>query len=312
MRQKSWVLRFSTDRRPRRPLRFSTGVHKFSFIKENLSGYPLDVVCVVLEVSRSGYYAWLHRPISPRAVRRQELAVKIKIIHEENRRVYGSPRVCQALKAQGENVCQNTVAHIMQERQIRAKTKRKFVPRTTDSRHDQPVGQNVLDRQFHAELPDQKWAVDITYIPTAEKWMYLAGVMDLCSRKIVGWAMADHMQVELVSDALNMALMHRRPGQGLLHHSDRGVQYASDAYQHLLQSQGVVVSMSQKGNCYDNAAMESFWSTLKTELVHHEQYATQAEARASIFEYIEVFYNRKRLHSAIGYQSPEAFEASLN
>jgi len=186
------------------------------------------------------------------------------------------------------------------------------VPRTTDANHACPVAGNVLDRQFSAELPNQKWAADITYIPTDEGWLYLAGVIDLCSRKIVGWSMADHMRTDLVSQALRMAIVHRRPGRGLLHHSDRGVQYASEDYRYLLQSHGMEPSMSGKGDCWDNACAESFWSTLKSELVHHERYATREQARQSIFEYIEVFYNRKRLHSSIGYQSPEAFEASLN
>ena len=285
---------------------------KFAFIKEQLSGFAVDVCCGVLEVSRSGYYAWLNRPPSVRAWRREELAEKIRRVHEQNRKVYGSPRVCQALWAQGESVCENTVADIMQERQIRARGKKKFVPRTTDSCHQQPVMTNVLDRQFDAKLPNQKWAADITYIPTEQGWLYLAGVIDLCSRKIVGWSMADHMQVELVSDALKMAIARRRPGEGLLHHSDRGIQYASEDYMYLLQTHEMQISMSGKGNCWDNAVMESFWSTLKTELVNHEHYATHAQARASIFEYIEVFYNRKRIHSMLGYVSPEAFEASLN
>jgi putative transposase len=285
---------------------------KFAFIKEHLVAFPIDASCDALEVSRSGYYAWLNRPQSARANRREELAMKIKRVHEENRRVYGSPRVCQALKAQGERVCENTVADIMNERQIRAKAKKKFVPKTTDSAHQQPIVDNVLDRQFDAPLPDQKWAVDITYVPTDEGWLYLAGVIDLCSRKIVGWSMADHMRVNLVSDALTMAIARRRPDQGLLHHSDRGVQYASEDYMHLLQSHKMESSMSGKGDCWDNAMMESFWSTLKTELVNHERYATREQARASIFEYIEVFYNRKRLHSSLGYVSPETFEASLN
>lgn len=171
---------------------------------------------------------------------------------------------------------------------------------------------NTLDRRFDTELPDRKWAADITYIPTDEGWLYLAGVIDLCTRRVVGWAMADHMKTNLVADALTMAVARRRPGPGLLHHSDRGVQYASDDYQGLLAEHGLSCSMSGKGNCYDNAVIESFWSTLKTELVHHEQYATHEEARMSIFQYIEVFYNRKRLHSSLGYQSPEMFEASLN
>jgi putative transposase len=285
---------------------------KFAFIEEHLSAFAVDRACDVLEVSRSGYYAWRRRPESARAARREELAVKIEAVHLESKCVYGSPRVYEALKAQGESVCENTVARVMREREIRVKTKRKFVPCTTDSNHRQPVAANVLDRQFTAELPNQKWAVDITYIPTDEGWLYLAGVIDLCSRKIVGWSMDDHMRTDLVSSALTMAITRRRPGEGLLHHSDRGVQYASDDYQHLLQSHDMEVSMSGKGDCWDNAVMESFWATLKTELVHQEHYSTREQARGSIFEYIEVFYNRKRLHSSLGYKSPEAFEASLN
>lgn len=285
---------------------------KFTFIEENLSEYPLGLVCRVLGVSRSGYYAWRVRPASATAERREELAVKIRTVHERNRRVYGSPRVYHALRAQGESVCENTVAKVMKQHDIRARTRRKFIPRTTDSRHDRPVAENILDRRFEAKLPNTTWAVDITYIPTDEGWLYLAGVMDLCSRKIVGWSMAEHMETDLVSDALKMAIARRRPEPGLLHHSDRGVQYASDDYLHILQLHGMEVSMSHKGDCWDNACAESFWATLKNELVSNEQYATREQARASIFEYIEVFYNRQRLHSSLGYQSPEAFEAGLN
>ena len=238
--------------------------------------------------------------------------MRIRAIHQENRRVYGSPRVFQVLRADGEDACENTVASVMREHAIRARTKRAFVPRTTDGGHGRPVAANVLDRQFQADLPDRKWAVDITYVPTGEGWLYVAGVLDLCSRKLVGWSMADHMRAGLPGDALSMAVARRRPGAGLLHHSDRGVQYACDDYQALLASHGMQVSMSGKGDCWDNAVMESFWSTLKNEPVNHERYATREEARASIFEYVEVFYNRKRLHSSIGYQSPEQFEAGLN
>jgi transposase InsO family protein len=189
---------------------------------------------------------------------------------------------------------------------------RQFVVHTTDSNHDQPVAPNVLDREFHAELPNQKWCCDITYIPTDEGFLYLAGVMDLCSRRIVGWSMADHLGTELCLGALDMAMKSRKPGAGLIHHSDRGVQYASIDYQLLLQSRNICVSMSRVGDCYDNAAMESFWGTLKTELVYHRKYRTREEARQSIFKYIECWYNRKRRHSALGYKSPEQFETSLN
>jgi transposase InsO family protein len=285
---------------------------KFAFIAEHLNDQPLEVVCKVLEVSRSGYYAWRDRPASSHSRRRAELATKIRAVHAANRMVYGSPRIFKALVAQGEQVSENTVAKVMRLEGLRAKVKRKFVPRTTDSAHGQPIAPNVLDRQFQAEAPNRKWAGDITYIPTDEGWLYLAGVIDLCSRRIVGWSMADHMQTDLVADALSMAIARRQPPPGLLHHSDRGVQYASDDYQGLLSRHGIQVSMSGKGDCWDNAVMESFWATLKTELVHHEHYATRQEARQSIFEYIEVFYNRKRLHSSLGYVSPEAFEASRN
>ena len=285
---------------------------KFAFIKESLNEYPLQICCDVLEVSRSGYYAWRERPMSDRTRRQEELAVKIKTVHEENRRVYGSPRICEALRAQGEVISEKTVAKMMKKQQIQARIKKKYVPSTTDSNHANPVVANVLNREFAAELPNQKWAVDITYIPTDEGWLYLAGVMDLCSRMIVGWSMASHMKSELVTDALQMAIARRQPDHQLLHHSDRGVQYTCDDYMHLLQSHNLQPSMSGKGNCWDNAAMESFWSTLKTELVNDQHYASHNQARASIFEYIEVFYNRKRLHSSIGYKSPEAFEAGLN
>lgn len=285
---------------------------KFAFIQDHRKVWPVGVICRVLDVARSGFYAWLRRAPSAHRRRREELAVKIEAIHRENRRVYGSPRVHRALRAGGEAVCENTVASVMRENGIRAKKKGGFIPRTTDSGHESPVAANTLDRRFDTELPDRKWAADITYIPTDEGWLYLAGVIDLCTRRVVGWAMADHMKTGLVSDALTMALARRRPAAGLLHHSDRGVQYASDDYQGLLAEHGLACSMSGKGDCYDNAVIESFWSTLKTELVHHEHYTTHEEARMSIFQYIEVFYNRKRLHSSLGYKSPEAFEASLN
>jgi transposase InsO family protein len=285
---------------------------KFAFIREHLTEYPGDLACEVLEVSRSGYYAWRDRPASARQRRREELSVKVRSAHAESRRTYGSPRVYQALAAQGERISQNTVARIMQDNDLRAKSKRKFVPRTTDSAHDRPIAPNLLDRRFAAPSANRKWVCDITYIPTDEGWLYLAGVLDLCSRRLVGWSMADHMRTDLVSDALGMALAARRPKAGLLHHSDRGAQYASEDYQSLLQRHRIAVSMSGKGDCWDNAVMESFWATLKTELVHHEHYATRDQARRSIFEYIEVFYNRKRLHSSLGYVSPETFEAGRN
>lgn len=285
---------------------------RFVFIREHQRCWPVKATCRVLGVSRSGFYAWCRRGPSDRARRRAVLGHRILTVYQQSRANYGSPRVHRALVAQGESVCENTVAKVMKSLQIKAKTAKAFVPRTTDSAHHAPVACNTLGRDFDASLPDRKWVADITYIATGERWLYLSAVLDLCSRRVVGWAMAEHMRSELVSDALQMALTHRRPGRGLLHHSDRGVQYASDLYQGLLMDHGIDCSMSRRGNCYDNAVMESFFGTLKTELVHHEHYATHAAARDSIFEYIEVFYNRQRLHSTLGYMSPEAFEAGLN
>jgi putative transposase len=285
---------------------------KYAFIESDLAMHEVRISCRVLGVSRSGYYRWLDRVPSKRLLATRVLAREIQAVHVENRCAYGSPRVYQALKSRGNRVCENTVAKVMKREGIRARAKKKFVPRTTDSSHEQPVAGNVLNREFTASLPNRKWAVDITYIPTEEGWLYLAGVMDLCSRKIVGWSMHEHMQTELVREALTMAIMRRQPQAGLLHHSDRGVQYSSDDYRHLLNQHGIKASMSGRGDCWDNACVESFWSTLKPELVHHQRYRSRDEARQSIFEYIEVFYNRKRLHSALGYLSPEAFEARLN
>jgi putative transposase len=290
---------------------------KFAFVKEHRVSWPVVAMCRVLQVSRSGFFAWLKRRASRRSQRQRELVEKIRIAHQENRKLYGSPRVHRALLVDGQTVSRNTVAKLMRQEKIRAKSRRKFVPKTTDSRHGHPVAQNILDRDFQAEAPDRKWLVDITYVPTDQGWLYLAGVLDCFSRKIVGWSMAEHLQTTLASDALEMALQQRalqnrteQTADALLHHSDRGVQYASDDYQHRLKSRGITASMSGKGDCWDNAMMESFWATLKTELIHQSHYATREQARAAIFEYIEVFYNRKRLHSALGYVSPEAFEAA--
>jgi transposase InsO family protein len=282
---------------------------KFAFIQTHLTEYRVGDCCRALQVSRAGYYRWRRAGPGARARRRTELTEKIRAVHAAHRGVYGSPRVYHALRAAGEHVCENTVAKVMKEQRIQAKTKKKFVPRTTDSQHRQPVAKNLLDRDFTAEKPNQKWVVDITYIPTGEGWLYLAGVLDLYSRKIVGWSMREHLETSLVDEALRMALVTRTPAAGLLHHSDRGSQYASDDYRKLLEDQAAQASMSEKGDCWDNACAESFWATLKTELVHHEEYPTRQAAKQSIFEYIEVFYNRQRLHSTLGYQSPEAFEA---
>jgi len=285
---------------------------KFDWIHRHRHDYKVRIMCTTLNVSRGGYYAWVDRPISPARRRRQELIEQIRQVHEQSRHTYGSPRVHAELAERRIQACVNTVARLMKQANIRSKIKRRFVVRTTDSLHPHPIAPNVLDRQFAAATPDRKWCCDITYVPTEEGLLYLAAVIDLCSRKIVGWAMADHLRAELCVEALAMALARRRPAEGLLHHTDRGVQYACDRYQRVLAENRIEASMSRTGNCYDNAVMESFFGTLKTELIYHERYATRNQARQSIFQYIEVFYNRQRRHSAIGYQSPEAFEASLN
>ena len=236
----------------------------------------------------------------------------IKNAHQDCRETYGSPRMWHELKSLGWKVCENTIAKLMKQEGIRSKTGKQFVPQTTNSKHPFPIAENVLDRDFKASAPNQKWVVDITYVRTDEGWLFLAGVLDLFSRKVVGWSMADHMRTELVEDAMRMALARRNPGKGLLHHSDRGSQYACENYRQLLSANGFECSMSRTGNCYDNAVMESFWGTLKTECVYGEKYVTREQARRSIFEYLEVFYNRVRRHSALGFVSPEAFEAAMN
>jgi transposase InsO family protein len=269
-------------------------------------------MCQALEVGKSGYYAALSRPASARERKRNELRLKIKKVHAESRCIYGSPRIFQELREQGVAVSENTVAKLMSAAKISSKMVKQFVPKTTDSTHAFPVAENVLERQFEADAPNQKWVADITYIATEEGWLYLAGVVDLYSRKVVGWSMSEHMKAGLVEDALKMALARRNPEKGMLHHSDRGSQYACGGYQNLMAAHGLRCSMSRTGNCYDNAVMESFWSKLKTELVYQEKYKTRAQARQSIFEYMEVFYNRLRRHSSLGYVSPEAFEARMN
>jgi putative transposase len=281
---------------------------KFAFISDHQARFPVEVLCGVLQVSRSGYYAWSQRPPSPGELRRTQLVEEIRQAHGKSRDTYGSPRVFKALKAQGVPCCENTVAKLMRAHGVRSKARRPFVVQTTDSRHNLPVAGNVLNREFYPDHRNEVWTADITYIPTAQGWLYLAVVLDLFSRRVVGWAMADHMRSELTCAALRMALEHRKPQGKLLHHSDRGVQYASVAYQDLLAKHGIEPSMSRKGNCYDNAVTESFFSTTKRELTHHESYATREEARRSLFEYIEVFYNRQRLHSTLGYRSPVDYE----
>jgi transposase InsO family protein len=285
---------------------------KFAWIKQYIPEFEVACMCNILNVSRSGFYAWQKRPPGRKTLARETLLEKIHQAHVRSRCLYGSPRVEAELVDQGVAVCVNTVAKYMRQAGICSKIKRRFRMSTTDSNHGLAVAPNRLDRCFTASGPNRTWCCDITYVPTAEGFLYLAAVIDVFSRRIVGWAMGDHLRAELCTDALSMALARRAPAKGLLHHSDRGVQYACHEYQQMLSAHGIEASMSRTGNCYDNALMESFWGTLKTELTHHEVYATRDDARQSIFEFIEVYYNRQRRHSAIGYQSPEQFEASLN
>ena len=268
-------------------------------------------MCTVLNVSRSGYYAWSRRTPSAQAQRRELLIEHIATAHQTSRQTYGSPRVHRELLAQGTTCCVNTVAKRMHQSELRSKAQRRFVVKTTDSQHPHPIAENILNREFQVDQPDTVWVTDITYIPTLEGWLYLAVVLDLCTRRVIGWATADHLRAELAGAALQMALSHRQPSQGVLHHSDRGVQYASEEYRAILAEHQIQASMSRTGNCYDNAVAESFFSTLKRELVHHEKYKTHKEASQSLFEFIEVFYNRQRRHSTLDYRSPAEFEESL-
>jgi transposase InsO family protein len=276
-------------------------------VEDHRDRWPVRLMCQVLGVSPGGYYGWRQRPPSPRQRRREALVVAIKAVHAEVKARYGSPRIHAELVARGEPCCVNTVAKLMRRHEVAAKTKRKFRC-TTDSSHGRPVAENVLGRQFEPTVADRAWTADITYIPTGEGWLYLAAVEDLYSRRIVGWAMSERIDSRLVVDALEMAVARRLPGAGLVAHSDRGSQYASEHYQRLLASHGITCSMSRRGDCWDNAPMESFFASLKKELVHGAEFATRAEARAAVFEYIEVFYNRLRRHSALGYMSPDEYE----
>jgi transposase InsO family protein len=282
----------------------------FSFIEAHKDVWPVTLMCETLDVSTSGFHAWRDRPVSPAQLRREAILVEVRAIHAEFKQRYGSPRIHAELKDRQVPCCVNTVAKLMADNDIRAKTARKF-KNTTDSNHALAVAENLLDRQFDPEGPNERWVADITYIPTDEGWLYLAAVEDLYSRAVVGWSMADSMTSRLVVDALAMAVQRRLPGEGLLAHSDRGSQYASEHYQRLLANHGITCSMSRRADCWDNAPMESFFASLKKELVHHEHYETRAQARASIFEYIEAFYNPTRRHSSLGYLSPLDYEQSV-
>jgi len=282
---------------------------RFCFIEDNRQVYPVRLMCAVLEVSASGYYAWRGRPKSARVAANRELTAQIRHVHAENGAIYGSPRVHAALCAQGRRVGVNRVARLMRHHGIQGRYKRRG-PRTTNSEHTLPLAPNLLDRQFEAPAPNRIWLADITYIPTSEGWLYLAVVLDLFSRRVVGWSMSDTMPQELTIAALQMAIINRRPAPGLMHHSDRGSQYAAHAYRQLLADTGMVCSMSRKGNCWDNAPMESFFGSMKTEMDLPQPFETRQAAKNAVFAFLEGFYNRTRLHSAIGYRSPADLEQS--
>lgn len=282
---------------------------KYAWIDGQRDSYSLQAMCELLDVSTSGYADWkkcggpTHWPSD------EQLLALIRSVHAEYRQAYGSPRITEELKSRGIAVNRDRVRRLMKVNGIRARHKRRYKA-TTDSKHALPVAPNLLDRQFETSAPDQVWTADITYIPTREGWLYLAVVMDLYTRMIVGWTMDSRMTRELVMNALRMARFRRKPAPGLLHHSDRGSQYCSSDYQALLGEYGMVASMSRKGNCWDNAPMESFFSSLKNERIFHEDYATREEATRDMFDYIERFYNRRRRHSALGYRSPAQHQAA--
>lgn len=281
---------------------------KYQFIADHASQYAVAMLCRVLGVSRSGYYAWRTRPASQRSQADRALVARIEAIFQQSRHTYGSPRIHADLVAHGVRCSAKRVARLMRLAGIRARRPRRSKA-TTDSRHAFAVAENVLQRAFDAAAPNTKWAADITYIGTHEGWLYLAVVMDLFSRRIIGWSMQATLATSLVLDALWMAMHQRQSSEPVLHHSDRGSQYASDDYQNALRAAGIACSMSRKGDCFDNAVVESFFSTLKRELVYHQPYTTRNQARSAIFEYVEVFYNRQRRHSALGYVSPTEYEA---
>lgn len=275
--------------------------------------YPIADLCQALKVTRSGYHAWAARRPGPRAQANAALLPLIEQAHVESRRTYGSPRVHRWLLQHGHGCGRHRIARLMRQARLRSLSRRRFRPLSlTDSNHDLPIAPNHLRELAPPLRRDAVWVADITYVNTAEGWLYVAAVVDRWTRRCVGWAMGESLATSLPLAALNMALEHRQPPAGLIHHSDRGVQYASESYRQRLAAAGVVPSMSRRGNCYDNALIESFWSSLKRELVHRVHFATRAQARAAIFEWIEIFYNRERLHSALGYQSPVDFETQLN
>lgn len=280
---------------------------KYAFIKHHQATFTVTRMCDMMEVSCSAFYDWLKRPESARSLEDRRLSEKVKKSHQKSREIYGARRIVKDLVEDDEVISRERVGRLMKQQDLESKSKRKFKA-TTNSNHSHPVAPNLLDRKFQVERPDTVYAGDITYISTDEGWLYLAVLIDLYSRAVVGWAMSERITAELANDALVMAVWKRMPNKGLMVHSDRGSQYASGLYQKTIKERGFICSMSRKGNCWDNAPSESFFHTLKTELTHHRRYRTRQEAKQDIFEYIEVFYNRQRRHSTIGYHTPLGYE----
>ena len=277
-------------------------------IQRHEGQHAVALMCRVLTVSRSGYYGWRGRPPSDREQANARLAVDVRRVYTEHKGRTGAPRITKHLREEGQKVGKNRVASVMQAERLRAKAARKYKA-TTNSNHNLPVAPNLLEQDFTAARPNCKWVSDITYVATDEGWLYVAVVLDLYSRLVVGWAMSERMTAKLVCDALRMALWRRKMPTGVIVHSDRGSQYCSADHQRLLRDNHLLCSMSKKGDCYDNAAMESWNHSLKVEAIHGERFVTREMAKAQVFEYIEVYYNRRRLHSRLGYLSPESFEA---
>jgi putative transposase len=288
-------------------------VSKFAFVAAERANHAVVTLCRIAGASVSGFYAWLRAipAVQNRVEAEAALRGHIGRIFATRRRVYGSPRVHAELRREGRRHSRRRVARLMREMGLAARRGRRPRPRTTDSRHDLPVAPNLLEQRFATEWPDTVWLADLSYLPTDEGWLYLAAIKDMATRQIVGWSMADHLPAGLCVDALVMALQRYRPPEGLIHHSDRGVQYAAEPYRQVLERHGITQSMSRRGNCLDNAPMESFFASLKKEHVHHARFRTREEARAAVFDYIEVFYNRQRLHSALGYRTPFEARASM-
>lgn len=285
---------------------------KFAFIKNTLAlEYDICACCRVLDVSESGYHRFVAHPESKREQWRARMTDVIKHEFEGKRRVYGSHKIFKELRKRSVEICENSVAKLMSHGGIRSIRVKKFKPKTTDSNHDLLIADNIVNREFNVAVPNTVWAGDITYIHTDAGILYLAGVIDLFSRRVVGYSMAEHMRATLVCDAMNMAMAQRHYPKGLLFHSDRGSQYAGDEFRKLLKDYKVTASMSNVGDCYDNAVVESLWSNLKKELIFHRKFATFEEARTAIFEYIEAFYNRERIHNTLGDLSPAEFEAAF-